>query len=300
MKKRNIKFYDPQINFKKKSIKGMLQFFKGSNFPMPSEIEISESGICNRKCSFCPRSDPDYPDINEFISKELHTKLCDELSEMNYKGLIIYSGFVEPLLDKNIYKLIEYAKLKNPEARIEIITNGDVLNQERLKKLYKSGLDRMQVSLYDGEEQYEQFKKLGETLKLNDFQYVLRKRYLPEEQDFGITMSNRGGMLGNAEHSVKPKKSALEEKCYYPSYKFFLDYNGDVLMCSHDWGKKNILGNLKNDTLKNIWLSSQADNARKKLNDAKRSFSPCNVCDVKGTLIGEEHSIAWEKVYNAK
>ena len=300
MKKRDIKFYDPQINFKKKSIKGMLQFFKGSNFPMPSEIEISESGICNRKCSFCPRSDPDYPDINEFISRELHTKLCDELSEMNYKGLIIYSGFVEPLLDKNIYKLIEYAKLKNPEARIEIITNGDVLNQERLKKLYRSGLDRMQVSLYDGEEQYEQFKKLGETLKLNDFQYVLRKRYLPEEQDFGITMSNRGGMLGNAEHSVKPKTSALEEKCYYPSYKFFLDYNGDVLMCSHDWGKKNILGNLKNDTLKNIWLSSQADNARKKLNDAKRSFSPCNVCDVKGTLIGEEHSIAWEKVYNAK
>ena len=300
MKKRDIKFYDPQINFKKKSIKGMLQFFKGSNFPMPSEIEISESGICNRKCSFCPRSDPDYPDINEFISRELHTKLCDELSEMNYKGLIIYSGFVEPLLDKNIYKLIEYAKLKNPEARIEIITNGDVLNQERLKKLYRSGLDRMQVSLYDGEEQYEQFKKLGETLKLNDFQYVLRKRYLPEEQDFGITMSNRGGMLGNAEHSVKPKTSALEEKCYYPSYKFFLDYNGDVLMCSHDWGKKNILGNLKNDTLKNIWLSSKADNARKKLNDAKRSFSPCNVCDVKGTLIGEEHSIAWEKVYNAK
>ena len=75
MKKRDIKFYDPQINFKKKSIKRMLQFFKGSNFPMPSEIEISESGICNRKCSFCPRSDPDYPDINEFISRELHTKL---------------------------------------------------------------------------------------------------------------------------------------------------------------------------------------------------------------------------------
>ena len=141
----------------------MLQFFKDTNLPMPSEVEISESGICNRKCSFCPRSDPNYPDIKEFISEDLHKKLCDELNEINFKGLIIYSGFVEPLLDKNIFKLIEYAKYKNPEARIEIISNGDVLNKTRLKKLYKSGLDRLQISLYDGEKQYEEFKLLGES-----------------------------------------------------------------------------------------------------------------------------------------
>ena len=32
--------------------------------------------------------------------------------------------------------------------------------------------------------------------------------------------------------------------CTYPSYMFFIDYNGDVLMCSHDWSKEKILGNL--------------------------------------------------------
>jgi hypothetical protein len=37
----------------------------------------------------------------------------------------------------------------------------------------------------------------------------------------------------------------LNQVCYYPSYKFFLDYNRDVLVCSYDQGKKNILGNLK-------------------------------------------------------
>ena len=25
-----------------------------------------------------------------------------------------------------------------------------------------------------------------------------------------------------------------------------MDYNGDVLMCPHDWGKKIILGNMNN------------------------------------------------------
>ena len=296
--KKEIKFIDPQLNFKKKSIQDRLQYLGSTQIPLPSEVEISESGICNRKCSFCPRSDPDYPDINEFISEKLHKKLCDELSELNYSGLIIYSGFVEPMLDKNIYKLVEYAKSKNPKARIEIVSNGDVLNADRLLKIYDHGLDRMLISLYDGEEQFLKFKKLGEDLKLTDYQYVLRKRYLPEEQDFGITLSNRGGMLKNAGYKIEPQKEKIQQKCFYPSYKFFLDYNGDVLMCSHDWGKKNILGNLNNQSFKDIWLSDKYMQARQKLNNSDRSISPCNVCDVAGTLIGSKHSKAWQKHKN--
>ena len=296
--KKEIKFIDPQLNFKKKSIQDRLQYINSTKIPLPSEVEISESGMCNRKCSFCPRSDPDYPDVNEFISEKLHKKLCDELSELNYSGLIIYSGFVEPMLDKNIYKLIEYAKSKNPKARIEIVSNGDVLNADRLLKIYDHGLDRMLISLYDGEEQFLKFKKLGEDLKLTDYQYVLRKRYLPEEQDFGITLSNRGGMLKNAGYKIAPQKEKIQQKCFYPSYKFFLDYNGDVLMCSHDWGKKNILGNLNNQSFKDIWLSDKYMQARQKLNNSDRSISPCNVCDVAGTLIGSKHSKAWQKHKN--
>ena len=92
--KKEIKFIDPQLGFKKQSIQERLQYLGTTQIPLPSEVEISESGTCNRKCSFCPRSDPDYPDINEFISEKLHSKLCDELSELNYSGLIIYSGFM--------------------------------------------------------------------------------------------------------------------------------------------------------------------------------------------------------------
>ena len=53
----------------------------------------------------------------------------------------------------------------------------------------------MQVSLYDGEEQHKSFIKLGKKLNLTSEKYVLRPRYLPEENNFGITLSNRGGML---------------------------------------------------------------------------------------------------------
>ena len=110
MKEKKIKFFDPNIKRKSEIIKNSLQFIKGTNVPLPSLVEISDSGTCNRKCSFCPRSDPNYQDIKEFITEKLHTKICKELSEHNYKGMLIYSGFNEPLLNKKIYNNISTAR----------------------------------------------------------------------------------------------------------------------------------------------------------------------------------------------
>ena len=39
-----------------------------------------------------------------------YNKLIKQLNAENYGGVIRYSGFVEPLLDKNIYNLIFEAK----------------------------------------------------------------------------------------------------------------------------------------------------------------------------------------------
>ena len=59
--------------------------------------------------------------------------------EQNYRGVVRYSGFVEPLLDKNIYNLILETKSNLPSARVEMVTNGDVLNSKDLKT-FESGL----------------------------------------------------------------------------------------------------------------------------------------------------------------
>ena len=49
----NKKFIDPNIKNKSKTVEDRLQFIKYENkdLPLPTEIEISESGTCNRKCS---------------------------------------------------------------------------------------------------------------------------------------------------------------------------------------------------------------------------------------------------------
>ena len=211
--------------------------------------------------------------------------------------MIIYSGYVEPLLDKKIYDSIAEARKFLPEAQIELITNGDVLNTERTKKLFLSGLSTLLISVYDGPKEEENFHKLCKDLKLREDQYVIRNRYLPQNENFGLNLSNRSGNLKNAEFVIKPLDKSLSSKCNYPAYTFFIDYNGDVQMCSHDWGKEYVIGNVKNEQIINIWNNKKYQIARKKLLKADRNFNPCKKCDVEGDLIGNKHANEWIKSF---
>ena len=286
------KFLDPNIGNKSKTVEEKIQLFdyEGVKLPLPTEIEISESGTCNRSCSFCPRSAADFEDKKEFISNELHEKLCTELQKLNYKGTIRYSGFVEPMLDKNIYNLISMVKNFLPDCNVEMVTNGDPLNLKRLNKIFQSGLNRILISAYDGKEDADKLEDLCKEAQLSGDQYIVRHRYYTEEQDFGITLSNRSGLMENAEFKIKSLKEPLKNPCYIPSYTFFLDYQGDVLMCPHDWGKKIILGNLNKENFLDIWFSKKSMRIRRMLSNSNRNFSPCNVCDVEGTFMGEKNS----------
>ena len=283
------KFLDSNIKFKNQTVTERLQlyFYKDKKLPLPTEIEISESGTCNRKCSFCPRSAPSFEDIKEFISKDLVNKISTELSELDYKGVVRFSGFVEPMLDKKIFDHINTFKRFCPKSRIEMVTNGDPLNIDRLKKLFDNGLDKILISVYDGKEDVIKFQNMIDKLKLKKDQYIIRDRSLSEEYDFGITLSNRAGMMENAEYKIAKTISPLKNPCYIPSYTLFFDYLGDVLMCPHDWGKKIILGNLKKEKLIDVWFKDKSIKIRNILVNSNRNFSPCNVCDVDGTLIGK-------------
>ena len=143
--------------------------------------------------------------------------------------------------------MISKAKDILPDANLEMVTNGDVLNEKRLNKLFTAGLDKLFISVYDTKEDVEKFIELANKCGFND-KVVVRDRTLPPEEDFSITLSNRAGMLKNTEYKVAPLKQKLNKPCFYPAYNFFMDYNGDVLMCAHDWGKKRILGNFKKST----------------------------------------------------
>ena len=297
------RFFDPLIPRKSALVNNALKQNE-AGIPLPAIVEVSESGTCNRKCSFCPRSAPEFLDVKEFIDPNLLNKLARELHEIGFKGLFLFSGFVEPLLDKELHHRVSLVRSYLRDSRIEIVTNGDVLlkkgGKKRLERLFDAGLSTLLISVYDGKEAADRLEALCRNSGLQEDQYKIRHRYLPPEQDFGITLSNRGGMMHDAAHSIPDRHEVWEHPCYYPHYNFFMDYTGDVLLCPHDWGKKFIAGNMKTQSFTDIWLGERLQSARRRLIDGDRYLSPCDVCDVDGTLMGKKHADAWRALEGTK
>ena len=297
------RFLDPNIPRKRGVLDRHINArYQGAGSPpFLSLIEFNLSGLCNRKCVFCPRVDPAvYPNVNEHIPLELYEKIMSELAEVDYDGMILYSAFGEPLLYKNIETVLELSKEYCPNVRIETVTDGDFVTPSKIRALFGAGLDTLLISMYDGPHQQEQFEAMMEEVGLSEKQFVLRKRWLPPEEHFGITLNNRAGMVEIPEAGIGKLSEPLKRPCFYPFYQVLVDYDGAVLLCPHDWGKKLIVGNLRDRTIHELWSSPIMRRVRLNLANSDRRFPPCRDCDVDGTLMGREHHDRWVAYYDTQ
>lgn len=268
-------------------------------FPMVSLFEISLSGLCNRQCPFCPRADHSvYPNTKEYIEQTLHAKMMRELGELDYTGLIVYSGYSEPLLHRGIVEIVKEARTLCPKAKIEVYTNGDSLKVGMIRKLIGAGLNTILVSLYDGPEQIEKFTTMRREAGVTDQQMILRERYLLEKGE-GMHLSNRAGTIDFKQMHVEPLKQSLKRQCFLPFYMMMVDHTGEVFLCSHDWIKKFVVGDLRKQTVLEVWNSKKMKAARESLAEGNRCFGPCVKCDVDGTKIGKDHFERWMAYYQA-
>lgn len=249
--------------------------------PLFNWIEISVIDACNRKCSFCPKSNIDeYPNqIKNRISSGLIDKLSDELYDLEYNGTVILAGYGEPLLNKEVNLIINAFH----KFDIQLVTNGDLLTTEKLRNMMFMGLKKCIISMYDGEHQIKKFTGMFNTVWMKN--YELRERWY----DFS-TITNRAGTVINS--------TCLEEECYYPCYSLMIDWNGDVLLCPQDWRKRIKMGNIAFTSLQEIWESSHYDSYRKTLlNGDRKLLNPCKFCNVNGRKKGESMAEEWRKYY---
>ncbi len=269
--------------------------------PFFTLIEFNLSGLCNRKCVFCPRVDPKiFPNINEHIPLELYEKIMKDLGSVGFSGTILHSGFGEPLLHRKLEVLIEMTRLHCPEARVEANTDGDFVKPKKLRSLFGAGLTTLNISMYDGPEQEPVFAAMREEVGLTEEQLILRARWLPPEEHYGITLSNRAGMVDIEDVGVTKLKEPLKKPCHYPFFQTMVDYDGSVLLCPHDWGKKIIVGNLHHQSILDLWNGRVMRRVRLSLASSDRDFPPCDVCDVDGTLNGRTHFEKWMEYYRAQ
>jgi len=301
MKQKHI-FIDPNIDRKGRLLEHHLSEHSLKDAPpLFALIEFNLCGLCNRSCVFCPRSDQkNFPNINEHLPIECYEGVLEDLAEVEFDGTVLYSAFCEPLLYKHLEEIIRLTAQLCPTARIEIVTNGDMLNKDILRMLFDSGLTTLAISMYDNPEQAEHFKKLQDEAGLNDNQFFFRPRWLSRKERFGITLSNRAGAVEMKDLGVNKPKMPINRSCYYPFYQILVDYDGSVLLCAHDWSRRLIAGNVNETSILKIWNCDTLRKVRTSLANDERSFAPCDLCDAEGVLIGREHLIKWMDYYEKK
>ncbi len=235
---------------------------------MFSVVEFEINSMCNRKCVYCPNNKHERKQKG-FMKEELFRKCVDDLSRINYSGLINYSFYGEPLLDRRLEKFVEYAGRKCPHAKSIIFTNGDFLNPGRFRRLLRLGIEHFIVTQHDN--------KLNSGMKkiLAGLEPVDRKKILLQFPE-NMFLLNRAGAVT----SVKKSRGCSKDKCSRPSFNMVITLNGNVLPCCNDYFEKEVMGNTHESSLAEIWNSRKFREFRSDLLKGRRNkYGLCRHCD---------------------
>jgi len=136
---------------------------RGTELPVqapygPVNAQISVEGYCNLKCTMCPRNDPKFKD--QEMSFEKFAKILDQLPFVKEVEL---TGLGEPLLHKDLFKMIECAKKR--KIRTVVTTNATLLNEKNIERVLRSGLDVIHVSIDSADPETFKAIRVGTTLE---------------------------------------------------------------------------------------------------------------------------------------
>ena len=278
----------------------------------PQTILLETQSGCNARCIFCPYSEKRDKLPSGKMKDDLFEKIVQEFSIFTPK-YIIPCFTNEPLLDKNLYDKLLYIKERSPKTKIKLTTNGSLLNEKLIEKLLKPNLLYEITVSFNGfrKETFEYFMR-GLSFKqcfnnlLNLLNYVNKnklkrpkiivnmlqiasiKSEIDKAKSFWESkgakvvlnpIENRGG-------SVKEKKDFSSNfkrnlKCRRPFNTAVITFDGKMVLCCVDYERKVILGDLKNQSIYEVWNSPLLNEIRKKLLEGRLEDIPiCRDCKI--------------------
>ena len=103
-----------------------------------THIFVEPTNLCNLQCDFCVL---EVGRKKQKMNFDAFKRIVDSMETGSY---FIATGNGEPLLNHEIYNMIEYASTRG--MFVSIITNASALNQKNRIKLIESGVSRVQFS----------------------------------------------------------------------------------------------------------------------------------------------------------
>ena len=161
----------------------------------PVLAQIVPARFCNLSCAYCN----EYDKVSKPVDLEEMYRRIDHLGRLGTAMIGIWGG--EPLTHPELDEIIR--RMRGTGAIAGMITNGYLLNQERIERLNRAGLDHMQISI-DNVEPDEVSKK---SLKVLDKKLEM----LAEFAEFHVNINSVvGGGFKNPDDALVIGKRALE------------------------------------------------------------------------------------------
>ncbi|MFH1568454.1 MAG: radical SAM protein [Gemmatimonadota bacterium] len=113
-----------------------------------ARIYLEPTGRCNMDCAMCQRRT--WPGETGDMAPEVLVRVLDALAACQPPPTVVLGGFGEPLLHGGLMEFIRQARDRG--ARVELITNGLLLDGGRLQRLRDLGLERLWLSVDGGQE----------------------------------------------------------------------------------------------------------------------------------------------------
>ncbi|GAB7023756.1 radical SAM/SPASM domain-containing protein [Salidesulfovibrio brasiliensis] len=271
----------------------------------PRAVQIQTTSLCNARCLFCGYVDT-YKDLPQgHMDDDLFKKIADECCS-NYVGRVSTYLMNEPLVDpKQAERLAYLNRHRKFVTKTKINTNGALMTPDVSEALIDSGLRHLWVSVQGySEETYRKSMNLSLTKVLDNIDALLdlkekknaklpkvsvttldtklvhdeldyaRKHWADRDVKFKIhSLDNRRGTDLSDLAMAKPKP---KRNCDLFLKQAYVLYNGDMIICCHDWRRTVVLGNVGEQSIKEIWNSKHFKDIIREYQAG--DFSNCEVC----------------------
>ncbi len=251
------------------------------------DLEISDR--CNANCVFCPR---DKGPERGFMKDETFKKAVLRILEVNPTPKVVLCGLGEPMMHPNFLDYCKY--LHSKKIRFKTTTNAFFLTPKIFEELVNYGIEEIDISASDIGKDYEKIHNLGWERVKKNIDYIAKnnngrckisisivickynKDNLENLKKFwnkkGINNlrfwinNNRGGAIEKNYYFTKDdyfleKTMKLFERkkipfCSISSHLIFISADGRYHPCCHDFEKKYPLGNVFENSIKEIIVKS--------------------------------------------
>lgn len=272
----------------------------------PKVIEFQMHNLCNADCIVCP-----YRELQEspvFMEDRILEKLLLEIGEKEI--LLIPYLNNEPFLDRHYCDRLEKINKMCPNTKIEISTNLSAINDEVIQRLEKINIYEFRISFFGFKE--KTYKKMMPGLHYkkvwNNLQLFLQSGLKNRIQKISITMIehedveqeeynlmkkvctehgigfNRWGFLDRAGNNSYYKNEVMHKTIMgceqnRPIERMHILADGTVIICCQDWRKEVVLGNIKDNSVQEIWNGKKYREVRASIYDKnKKCVDLCKRC----------------------